>query len=190
MESSKEMNALITLAKFHYEFGFIGHDECLERVHVALWLSDEINSDPRIESLQEEIQNEREESESENESVISTDPTDTGTSGENDDSWVEFLFLGVWVFTKSDRDSYPSVPHGHYEDKKNKWPKLNPYTGRVFSSKCKEDVRRRLSRKELKIIWNDKKFRSFCREMIISYQETFPYYDFPVRIPSRLPRRR
>ncbi len=48
-------NTLITLAKFHYKLGFIGLDEYRERVHVALWLSGELDDgDPRLESPQEE----------------------------------------------------------------------------------------------------------------------------------------
>ncbi|WP_216712728.1 hypothetical protein [Pseudoalteromonas sp. TB64] len=109
--------------------------------------------------------------------------------GSNDnENWLEFLCLGIWVFTKADPDSYPSVPHGHFKNQNNKWPKLNPYTGRIFSAKHQEDKKQLLSKKQMRKIWSDEKFKSFCREMIIWYQEKFSYYEFPVRRPLRMPR--
>lgn len=53
---------------------------------------------------------------------------------ENQD-WLEFVAFGHWYFTKSDPDPYPSTPHGHFQSANNPWPKLNPYTGRVFDAK-------------------------------------------------------
>lgn len=79
------------------------------------------------------------------------------------------------------------MPHGHYQHQNVKWPKLNPYTGRVFSSKHQEDNSQRLSKKDMTIIWSDESFKSFCREMIVWYQEQFPYHEFPVRRPLRFP---
>ena len=109
------------------------------------------------------------------------------TSNTDEENNLEFLCLGVWVFTKADRDSYPSIPHGHYQNQNRSWPKLNPYTGRVFSAKHQEDKSQRLSKKDMKTIWSDESFKSFCREMIIWYQEQFPYYEFPVHRPMRMP---
>jgi len=182
-------NTLITLAEFHYELGFIGHDEYQERVHVALWLSDKLDgSDPRLESSKEEVINDRKSFEPEDEAVVLKDTSGKGGLAGNEDDWLEFLCLGTWVFTKSDPDSYPSVPHGHYKCRNRPWPKLNPYTGRVFSSKHQEHTSQRLSKKEMKLIWNDENFKSFCREMIVLYQEQFPYYEFHVRRPLKFPR--
>ena len=181
-------NTLITLAEIHYEFGFIGCDERNERISVALWLADETEdhmNDPRNDSEDDSILNEKYEY---NDSVI-VKPDDGGASQqEKDDNSIEFLCLGLWVFTKADPDSYPSVPHGHFKSKDRKWPKLNPYTGRVFKSKHQEDKNNRFTKKQMKIIWSDEKFKSFCREMIIWYQEQFPYYEFPVPRPLRMPR--
>lgn len=184
-------NTLITLAEIHHDFGFIGFDEFNERIHISLWLSDELKEytdDPRVDSedslLSDEI-NESEENDLNN-SVLAK-ITDNTTQKQNNENWLEFLCLGLWVFTKSDPDSYPSVPHGHFKSQNNKWPKLNPYTGRVFTSKHQEDRQQRLTKEQMKTIWSDEKFKSFCREMIIWYQEKFPYYDFPVRRPYRMP---
>lgn len=181
-------NTLITLAEFHYELGFIGQDEYRERVHVALWLSDKLDGDPRLESPEEGINDSREKIESENEAVVLRKASGKSSAAGSEYDWLEFICLNTWVFTKSDPDSYPSVPHGHHKSQNKPWPKLNPYTGRVFSSKRQEDKNQRLSKKEMKIIWNDEKFKSFCREMIVWYQEQFPYYEFHVRRPLRFPR--
>ncbi|MEL6092686.1 hypothetical protein [Plesiomonas shigelloides] len=182
-------NTLITLAEFHYRLGFIGLDEYQERIHVALWLSDMLDgNDPRLESPESEVNDSREKFELQNEAVILRNGSGNSTAIGSEDDWLEFLCLNTWVFTKADPDSYPSIPHGHHVNQNNPWPKLNPYTGRVFSSKHQEDKSQRLTKKEMTMIWNDDKFKSFCREMIVWYQEQFPAYEFHVRRPLRFPR--
>lgn len=174
------------MARIHYEFGLIGYDELHERIQVALWIEDETCADPRIEPEDEKSLSK------ENESNYS-DLNETmncrleGLKPTNGPNWIEFLCLGIWVFTKADADSYPSVPHGHFKNQNAKWPKLNPYTGRIFKSKHQEDKSNRLNRKQMQIIWSDEKFKSFCREMIIWYQEQFPHHNFPVRNALRFP---
>jgi len=182
-------STLITLAEFHYELGFIGYDEFRERIEVAMWLSDEDDrNDPRLDSEEEPIPNNKEDSEDQSEPVISRFSSGRSTSDGDEENVMEFLCLGVWVFTKADRDSYPSIPHGHYRSQNKAWPKLNPYTGRVFSSKHQEAKAQRLSKKDMEKVWRDESFKSFCREMIVWYQEQFPYYEFSVRSPLRMPR--
>lgn len=173
-------NILVTLAKIHYEFGFIGYDEFNERVRIALWLSDEEKeylSDPRIESEEDLIPAKSEDSEC-NDSVIAKIKDSKEAQKNIDEIWIEFLCLGLWVFTKADPDSYPSVPHGHYKSQNKKWPKLNPYTGRVFKSKHQEDGNKRLTKKQMKIIWTDEKFKSFCREMLFGIKNNFQIMIF------------
>jgi hypothetical protein len=172
---------LINLAEIHYAFGFINRNELEERILVALWLGDEIDTDPRVDLSEEEIL-EREEYHEEELTPRVVSPAN------RDDEWMEFLCLNKWVFTKSDPDDYPSVPHGHYESQNRKWPKLNPYTGRVFSAKDQEDKSKKLKKKQMKIIWSDSKFRSFCREMVVWYLEENPHYNFAVKYPLRMPK--
>lgn len=166
-------NTLITLAHIHFEVGIIDYDELNERINVALWLSDEqeeFAKDPRSDPEENIEQNKSENDE--NEIVITTIKENKNKSSRNEDERaMGIICLGLWVFTKSDPDSYPSVPHGHFRSQNNKWPKLNPYTGRVFASKHQEDKKQRLSKKQMKVIWSDEKFKSFCREMIVWYQE-------------------
>lgn len=186
-------HTLMTMAKFHYELGLIGHDEFKERIDIALWLYDGLEascSDPRSDPIEDSCEEEirKVEIDDENEPVITRIEGASNKSKLGDEDWIEFLCLGVWVFTKADPDSYPSVPHGHFKSQNKSWPKLNPYTGRVFSSKHQEDRSRRLTKKDMQNIWSDQKFRSFCREMIIWYQEQFPYYKFSVLRPLRMPR--
>lgn len=184
-------NLLITLAEIHYEFGLIEKDELNERIGVALWLAEELDDsvgDPRND--EEQCQSESEEIESSAQNPLVESSVDRGNEAQNTnvENWLEFLCLGVWVFTKADPDPYPSIPHGHYKNQNNKWPKLNPYTGRVFNSKQQEAKSERLSKEQMQIIWRDEKFKSFCREMIVWYREQFSSYKFPVRSPSRMPK--
>lgn len=180
---------LITLAHIHHDLGLIGIDELKERIDVALWLEGdaaEEGEDPRREPGDDAPMNpENDECGGE---VFKQGRSNGDGGASQPDSLMEFTLLDVWVFTKSDPDPYPSIPHGHYQNQQKAWPKLNPYTGRVFSKKHNEDVSSRLSKKRMKRIWNDEKFKSFCREMIVWYQQQFPYYEFPVRRPLRMPR--
>ncbi len=158
------------LAKISYDIGFINIFEYHERVKIARWLSDEI-SDPRdcIECDEQTIPKERCE---EKRSCSREEHANIHTS--NDDSNpLELVMLG-WVFTKSDPDPYPSVPHGHERSQNKAWPKLNPYTGIVFSNKDKKQ--RKLGKKDMKKIWNDKRFRNFCCAVVRHYVSEYPHY--------------
>ncbi len=84
---------------------------------------------------------------------------------------MHFTLLSKWVFKLSDPDPYPSVPHGHYQNKP--WPKLDPYTGRVFKGKSQEDYK--ISKKELEKIWKNNQFKEFCNEQVKHYMETHAY---------------
>ncbi|MFQ5674772.1 MAG: hypothetical protein ACE5G1_02660 [bacterium] len=167
---------LITLAELSYHLGLIGIDELHERIEVAFWLADDGNKkpDPRATDS-EEVDEEGSPSASEIISTINDKP--------DQKDWIKFLFDGKWVFTKSDPDSYPSVPHGHLKKPNQSWPKLNPYTGRAYRAKHQEDCSLRLSRLLMKKLWTDQKFRSFCRDFILWCMEEYPYYKFPVANP-------
>lgn len=94
--------------------------------------------------------------------------------------------MRVWEFQPQDPDPKPSVPHGHWHNLSQ--PKLNPYTGRVFDGK-REVTRMRLKRKAMKALWNDARFRKDVLEAVERYAKTFPWHQFPVAKPNRLPRR-
>lgn len=192
---SRTINTLTTLASLHYEHGFIDRSEFEERLQVAYWLCDDAedcNVDPR-RSYDEDAEPNQSQAKDEHDfsdSLIVNMKNDNSKSEKEDEHWLHLLFLKTWVFTKSDPDSYPSIPHGHFQNKNKQWPKLNPYTGRVFSGKHKEDTHSRLDKDQLNTLWNDHRFRSFCRDMLVWYIEKFPYYEFPMLDPLRLPRRR
>ncbi|MGL4668860.1 MAG: hypothetical protein ACRCWR_13140, partial [Saezia sp.] len=59
------------------------------------------------------------------------------------------------------------------------WPKLNPYTGRVFLHMHYEDAASRLTKSEMRKVWNDKDFIEHCRKQILWYSSTLPDYKFP-----------
>ena len=164
-------DTLITLAALNYRLGLIGIDEYHERVDVALWLSDKaLTKDPRYENFEREEELERDK-ESSHDDVVAYISND-------EEEWLELIFESTWHFTKSDPDCYPSVPHGHYRNKNNKWPKLNPYTGRAFDAKHREERSKSLTKKQLKKLWSDPKFVSFCREFIVWYIEFNPTYFY------------
>ncbi len=184
-------DTLLTLAQFHYWLGYIGYDEYCERCCVAHWLGDESGEygDPRIdESDESNVPNEQEHAEFEGDAVSVRAGSNRSSGKEDEPLILELTLLGTWIFTKSDRDPYPSVPHGHDRNQTKAWPKLNPYTGRVFTAKHQENKSMRLSKRKMKEIWSDKSFRSFCREMIVWYQETHLHFRFPVKNPHKLPR--
>ncbi len=184
-------NFLINMAEIYHQMGMIGYDELRERVEVALWLSDndKLRTDPRKDIGDADVPEEARHDDSVgSDSLVSTVSEGNGACSKNDEIQIEFLNHGIWVFTKSDPDSYPSVPHGHHTRQNNRWPKLNPYTGRVLKQKHQEDIGNRLSKRQMRSMWQDEKFKSFCREMVVWYQEQHPYFQFPVRTPLRMPR--
>lgn len=181
-------NTLIFFAELSWWLGLIERDEFKERIEVALWLSegDKERCDPRLDidnkveaSPREDIRYSMNNGEAKSVSSV---------EGESDENrTLHFVALHVWCFTGSDPDSYPSVPHGHHQSANNPWPKLNPYTGRVFSSKGKENSSMLLSKKDLEKLWGDVKFRNFCRKHILWYLQAHSHYKFPVSHPFRFP---
>lgn len=175
---------LIFFAHFHLDIGLIGIDEFEERIRIALWLSDEIDNDPRLFDTEIDPEKERKS----DPSVLVEESKLNNVSDKNENNTLAFVALNTWYFTGSDPDSYPSVPHGHFQNANNTWPKLNPYTGRVFSRKNTEDNSQRLNKKNMQTLWGDVAFRNFCRSHIMWYMQAHKHYKFPVKYPYRFPR--
>lgn len=177
-------SVLTFLAEASFRFGLIGIDEYDERLRVALWLYNDNGNwpDPRLPAGPD-----HDRVEDEFEPGAGNAIGAGGSSPPSDLDEVEFYFQG-WVFTKADPDPYPSTPHGHWHNQNLKWPKLDPYRGRVFKAKHQEDVMRRLSKKSMKKLWDDGRFRDFCRAHIMWYMEQSPHHAFRVRNPLRFPR--
>jgi hypothetical protein len=94
--------------------------------------------------------------------------------------------LTQWVFHQSDPDYFPSVPHGHYQGKKQ--PKLDAYLGWIYDGSRQTG---REPRAKIIALWNDQKFRDFARTAINFYIASFPSYrGWRVPDPRVLPRRR
>lgn len=185
------MKAYATLTEISYHFGLIGINELNERREVFRWLLDESGEvvDPRLSG---EGENEEKGPSNDEDKTERTDrKTRSSDSGGDEGNILELIPTGLsqkWVFTKSDPDSYPSVPHGHLESQNRPWPKLNPYTGRAFARKHMENPRLRLSKPEMRALWCDQKFLDFARSMVMWYMEEFPYHTFPVWHPLRFPK--
>ena len=172
---------IILLSDLSYEIGLIGVAEYEERLAIADWLSGTDHyPDPRVRPGQEgENSEERQASHTEVGSAESYDSSDSGETADDQDRWYRLLVLNKWMFTVGDRDCYPSVPHGHLHSKTNKWPKLNPYSGRVFLDVHQEDIGPRLDKTEMRLLWNNTDFVEHCRKQIIWYSDFAPAYRFP-----------
>lgn len=177
---------LILLADLSYQIGLIGLAEYAERMNIAHWLSPDAESspDPRFNS-------ERQDKEVASIEALPPDqegatPVDGVAHTRPRKPFLEFLALNKWMFTKGDRDCYPSVPHGHLRSKTREWPKLNPYTGCVFQQVHLEDPNSRLTRAEMLQIWSDDKFIEHCRQQVLWYSDFSPNYAFPNARRGRL----
>lgn len=172
---------ILLLSDLSYQAGVIGLAEYVERQSIADWLSASGSGlpDPRSRSNEEGEHSEERET-----SLDDIGSAGIGISGNGEDPddqkhWPQFLAFNRWMFTVGDRDCYPSVPHGHIHKKTNEWPKLNPYTGRAFSDVHQEDVGSRLSKAQMKLLWNDSGFVELCRKQVLWYSDFAPAYGFP-----------
>ena len=102
----------------------------------------------------------------------------TAEQTDEDSHVVHLVVLNCWYFTLGDVDCVPSVPHGHEHSKTQKWPKLNPYTGKVFTATHQEDRTRRLARVEMQLLWRNESFVDHCRQQVQWYSSHFPRYPF------------
>lgn len=172
---------IVLLSDLSYQLGLIGIAEYEERSEIAYWLSTkgEGKLDPR-RGRHDEPERPRE-----NDGIGEMDGAQRqggfGSANATDEnpSWLQFMAFNKWMFTFGDRDCYPSVPHGHLYKKTSEWPKLNPYTGRVFVRVHKEDASYRLTKVEMKELWNDEVFVEHCRKQVVWYSSFAPDYTFP-----------
>lgn len=174
------------LTDLSYNLGLIGLAEYEERQEIALWLSGSANqqSDPRSRPGDSDETPSQRETEGSEAAFRTNSPAGAGSNSsssleEDANRWPRFLFQNTWMFTVGDVDCYPSVPHGHLGSKTREWPKLNPYTGRVFTAVHQEQSGSRLSIGEMKLLWNDAKFIELCRKQISWYSNFSDRYDFP-----------
>lgn len=172
---------IVLLSDLSYELGLIGIAEYEERREIAHWLSADGPPDPRRSRYEKQERPPESDEVRESEGLHPQGGFGSANSIEENspDRWSRFLALKQWMFTVGDRDCYPSVPHGHLHRKTNEWPKLNPYTGRVFSDVHVEDVARRLAKAEMKILWIDGDFVEHCRKQVLWYSDFSPDYEFP-----------
>lgn len=174
---------IVLLSDLSYELGLIGIADYEERREVAHWLSLEGQgqSDPRRDRHEEQERPHESDEKREKEGSRPQGGGGSANATEDDptDQWFRFLAINKWMFTVGDRDCYPSVPHGHLHNKTNEWPKLNPYTGRVFSAVHAEDTANRLTKAAMKTLWNDTHFVEHCRKQVLWYSNFAPDYGFP-----------
>lgn len=175
---------LQVLADLHLQFGLIDVSEHRERFLVADWVAnDEVNGKHPRDPIAEIKSSEGDSSEL----VVKRCTERNNPTLLNEPERLEFLAFNKWVFTRSDADPYPSTPHGHLQDPNRSWPKLNPYTGRVFKAKYQEDSTQRLSKKQMRTLWDSQDCRDFCRSHIVWYMEAHSHHKFAVRYPLRFP---
>jgi hypothetical protein len=175
---------IILLSDLSFQNGIIGLAEYIERREIAQWLSsgDDSLKDPRDPADERQFENAERSDEHPRQPSSLSGSSGGSTADDEDDElerWPRFLAFNKWVFTVGDRDCFPSVPYGHLYKKTNERLKLNPYTGRVFWEAHKEDPSLRLTRKEMKTLWNDPKFVEHCHEQVSFYSDFAREYDFP-----------
>ncbi|MCP3669455.1 MAG: hypothetical protein GY814_03260 [Gammaproteobacteria bacterium] len=168
------------LSDISFMTGLIGYPEYIERCEVADWLEDSGNhiSDPRI-SNEDNEESHSEDDYRDDSHEIEERPSKSSNPGNDDSPWLELLMMNQWMFTIGDEDCYPSVPHGHFQKKTRKWPKLNPYTGRVFTDVHKENAGMRLKKRDMRELWSDPDFIGHCRKQVLWYSDFAPSYGFP-----------
>lgn len=108
----------------------------------------------------------------------------------DEDGYVYFMKnageLRNWFFRPGDPDFFPSIPHGHWENRD--FPKLDAYLGWLYNG-SKQDGR--LKRKSIIALWNDQRFRDVAASAIDYYLTNHPHYNgWRVLNPRRLPRMR
>lgn len=100
--------------------------------------------------------------------------------------WTSAGGLKNWFFRPGDPDFFPSIPHGHWENRDA--PKLDSYLGWVYNGSKQCD---RIKRKSIVALWNDEAFRDIAAKAIDYYLTHHPHYNgWRVADPRRLPRRR
>lgn len=177
---SKELALLSDLS---YANGLIGLVELQERLEIADWLfgGTQDHPDPRgpIDQVVEPGEPlDEEDVFSPIRARARSAVGETGDARKPEAEVLQFLALKRWYFTIGDPDCAPSVPHGHENAKTQKWPKINPYTGKVFTSVHAEDTSRRLTREEMKALWRNSDFVDHCREHVKWYAARFSEYRF------------
>lgn len=88
------------------------------------------------------------------------------------------IYKLIWTFHLTDADCWPSVPHGHNDEK---GLKLDIITGEVFSAaggKCVGHA----TLKELNKLNANKRFRQFVRQHVTWYRQTYP--NTSIRCPE------
>ncbi len=174
--------AILLLSDLSYSLGIIGIAEMRERSDVAEWLSDKnlILLDPRGDGKYRDPETAaRSKDHSQTDETRNQNRPGSDSAGSADEpGGMKLLVLNKWHFTLGDVDCVPSVPHGHETSKTQSWPKLNPYTGRVFINVQVEDVSKRLDRNDMRTLWRDENFIERCRRQVLWYARVFPTYRF------------
>lgn len=93
--------------------------------------------------------------------------------------------FGKWNFHLTDRDFFPSIPHGHAVQ--NNRLKLDSYLGHIYKD---DSFYARESRQYIIDLWNDESFRKNAIETIKFYMQEYPMFNWRVQDPLRIPKTR
>lgn len=63
-----------------------------------------------------------------------------------------------WIFEALDKDTYPAIPHGHFEHKT-----LNPFSGYVYATHQRDHAIGKIRKEDLKNLWTDPAFVATAR---------------------------
>lgn len=176
---SSSLEAFRNLSNLQYACGVIDIDELNERIQTY---NEMVEGDSR-EFRESSYGHEPKRSYDENAKRAAISPQS------KEDNIYRLVPMGLsykWVFTKGDPDPFPSVPHGHLDSQNASWPKLNPYTGWAYSASGKKIER--LTKREMKTLWNDDAFVTFCYEHVSWFIGTYPHFHLPTKTPLRFPK--
>jgi hypothetical protein len=177
---------LLVLAEFSFALGLIEVNEYMERRTVAHWLADDdpAFADPREPSSDEREGPRREQAYPPSNSEVTQI---TGTGKPDDPDWLKLLVLGKWMFTRSDPDSYPSTPHGHFHNTNRPWPKHNPYTGRVSRQGIMRTSHCDLPSMKCENFGVQRPFATSAGVTYSGTSKPHPHHAFAIRHPLRFP---
>lgn len=166
-------NSFLFITDLQYRYGIIGINEYEERLESFHTLLSDTNEDNEVNKDYLDVNG--------NNSYEITD--------ESDENIIHLVPLGLsdrWVFTIGDPDPFPSIPHGHLNSKNQAWPKLNPYTGWVYSTKSQ--TTKRLTKRDMRILWSNEKFRQLCYDHVSWFICTNPDFELGIIHKLRFPK--
>jgi hypothetical protein len=151
------------------------------------WLADSSVRDDGFDNCEDREWENKVDANVEEESCHSVERSDSTS----DDGLMHFLtrnkgVLGEkWNFHQTDRDFFPSIPHGHLIT--NDKIKLDSYRGYTYDTSANNKPLKREKKSYIAQLWSDPKFQVFALKQIEFFMDEYP--NFVWRVPRSRIRR-